>query len=44
MKYSRQREIIQQAVKASRVHPTAAEVYDILRPHNPNLSLGTVYR
>ena len=41
---SRQRELIYQAVAASREHPTAQMVYDVLRPQMPRLSLGTVYR
>ena len=41
---SRQRELIYQAVLASREHPTAQMVYDTLRPQMPRLSLGTVYR
>jgi len=44
MKYSKQREIIEKTVKANGKHLSAGEVYDYLRPHYPNLSLGTVYR
>lgn len=44
MKYSRQRELIEATVKERNTHPTADDVYDILKPNNPNLSLGTVYR
>lgn len=43
-RYSRQRELIYQAVLASRAHPTAEMVYAALKPDHPNLSLGTVYR
>lgn len=43
-RYSRQRELIYQAVQCSRAHPTAEMVYQQLKPENPNLSLGTVYR
>lgn len=43
-RYSRQRELIYQSVCASRAHPTAEMVYAALKPHHPNLSLGTVYR
>lgn len=43
-RYSRQRELIYQAVLASREHPTAEMVYSALKPQHPNLSLGTVYR
>lgn len=43
-RYSRQRELIYQSVCATRAHPTAEMVYAALKPHHPNLSLGTVYR
>lgn len=43
-RYSRQRELIYQAVMESKEHPTAEMVYQWLKPVNPNLSLGTVYR
>lgn len=43
-RYSRQRELIYQAVLGSKEHPTAEMVYQWLKPVNPNLSLGTVYR
>ena len=43
-RYSRQRERIYQAVHASREHPSAQMVYDLLREEIPRLSLGTVYR
>lgn len=43
-RYSRQRELIYQAVLGSDRHPTAEMVYQWLKPANPNLSLGTVYR
>ena len=43
-RYSRQRERIYQAVHASREHPSAQMVYDLLREELPRLSLGTGYR
>lgn len=43
-RYSRQRELIHQALKGTRQHPTAEMLYQWLKPENPNLSLGTVYR
>ena len=43
-RYSRQRERIYQAVHASREHPSAQMVYDLLREEMPRQSLGTVYR
>lgn len=44
MKFSKQRELILNAVKDNTVHPTADFIYDYLKKDNPNLSLGTVYR
>lgn len=44
MKYSRQRELIENVIMESKLHPTADDVYTILKPENPALSLGTVYR
>ena len=44
MKYSKQRELIKNAVLNSSYHPTAEDIYKVLKKDNPNLSLGTVYR
>ena len=43
-RYSHQREQIYQAVYDRRDHPTAATIYQQLKPEMPRLSLGTVYR
>lgn len=43
-RYSRQREMIHQCLMNTAEHPTAEMVYSTLKPENPNLSLGTVYR
>ncbi|MCI8478844.1 MAG: transcriptional repressor [Oscillospiraceae bacterium] len=43
-RYSRQRELIYQTIKGTDQHPTAEMVYNRLKPDNPSLSLGTVYR
>lgn len=43
-RYSRQRELILHALRSTREHPTAEMLYQSLKPDNPNLSLGTVYR
>lgn len=43
-RYSRQRELIYQTLMETTEHPTADMVYQWLKPTNPNLSLGTVYR
>lgn len=44
MKYSRQRELIFDALKAQTQHPTAEMLYQQLKMDYPTLSLGTVYR
>jgi len=41
---SRQRDMILAAVRENKVHPTADEIYTVLKPKNPSLSLATVYR
>lgn len=43
-RYSKQRDLIQQALMNTNKHPTAETVYNWLKPENPGLSLGTVYR
>ena len=43
-RFSLQRERIFQVVQATEKHPTAQEVYEILKSEMPKLSLGTVYR
>lgn len=44
MNYSKQRELVLQAVLQNPVHPTADAVYEQVRRQNPKISLGTVYR
>ena len=44
LKYSRQRESIQEFLNSSCEHPTADIVYMNVRQQYPNISLGTVYR
>jgi len=39
-----QRRIILEELQKSRSHPTAAELYEIVRCRLPRISLGTVYR
>jgi len=41
---TRQRRVILEELRNSRLHPTAAELYDIVRKRLPKISLGTVYR
>lgn len=43
-RYSRQRELIYQCLMDTDEHPTAEMLYNWLKPANPSLSLGTVYR
>lgn len=43
-RYSRQRELIYETLIHTTEHPTAEMVYHWLKPENPSLSLGTVYR
>jgi Fur family peroxide stress response transcriptional regulator len=42
--YSRKRVAILEALKSTKVHPTAEWVYEKLKPEYSDLSLGTVYR
>lgn len=42
--YSKQREAIIEVLRENRVHPTAKQVYELVRQKIPNISLGTVYR
>ena len=44
MNYSKQRELVLQAVLENPIHPTADGVYQQVRQQNPRISLGTVYR
>ena len=44
MNYSRQREMILEAVARTKEHPTAETVYQSLKVQHPRLSLATVYR
>ena len=43
-RYSRQRELILDRLRTTKEHPTAEMLYQWLKPDNPGLSLGTVYR
>lgn len=44
MRYSKQRELVYETVKALCNHPTVEEIYATAVRECPNLSLGTVYR
>ena len=41
---TRQRKVILEALRSVKTHPTADEVYDMVRQELPRISLGTVYR
>ncbi|MDR0623048.1 MAG: transcriptional repressor [Treponema sp.] len=43
-KHSDKRDAILKVIQSTTEHPSAQWVYDKLKPHIPNLSLGTVYR
>ncbi len=42
--YTRQRELLLGLLYGTDAHPTAAELFEALRPEIPQLSLGTLYR
>ena len=41
---TKQRQFVLKELRASRSHPTVGELYEKVRQHMPNMSLGTVYR
>lgn len=44
IRITRQRQVILEGLKNMTSHPTAGEVYDMVRRELPRVSLGTVYR
>ena len=44
IRITRQRKVILEGLKNTTSHPTAGEVYDLVRQELPRVSLGTVYR
>lgn len=44
MKYSRQREAVLEYLTHTKTHPTADEIYSVLKKEMPSISLATVYR
>ena len=44
VRMTKQREIILEELKKLKTHPTASDLYDIVRKRLPKISLGTVYR
>lgn len=43
-KYSKQREAVLSCLRVTYTHPTASEIFDMVRKDIPNISLATVYR
>ena len=41
---TQQRQVIYEELKRLTSHPTAAELYEVVRKRLPKISLGTVYR
>lgn len=44
LRMTRQRRVILEELRKSKMHPTADALYDIVRKRLPRISLGTVYR
>jgi len=44
LRMTRQREVILEELRKVDTHPSADEVYELVRKHLPRISLGTVYR
>ena len=43
-RYSKQREVVLEILRSTKLHPNAATIYECAREVIPNISLGTVYR
>lgn len=43
-RYSQRRQAIRDALDSVTTHPTATEIYDMVREQYPSISLATVYR
>ncbi len=44
VRMTRQRKVILEELQANNIHPSADEVYELVRKRLPRISLGTVYR
>jgi Fur family ferric uptake transcriptional regulator len=44
LRMTRQRKVILEEIRKVRTHPTADEVYEMVRRRIPRISMGTVYR
>jgi Fur family peroxide stress response transcriptional regulator len=42
--YSKKRAAVLEAIRSTKIHPSARWVYEQVRPKLPDISLGTVYR
>ena len=43
-RYSKQREVVLEILRSTKLHPNATTIYERAREAIPNISLGTVYR
>lgn len=43
-RYSKQREVVLEILRSTKLHPNATTIYEAAREVIPNISLGTVYR
>ncbi len=44
MNYNKNKDLIYEKIKELKTHPTADEVFEILKAENPKLGIATVYR
>ena len=44
MRYSKQRELILQTLQKNAIHPSAEQLYELIKREEPAISLATVYR
>ena len=44
MRFSFQRDIIYNSIRSVNTHPSAEDVYLMVKPHIPKISMGTIYR
>ncbi len=44
LKVTQQRIVVYRALLETTKHPTAEQVYEMVRPENPSISLGTIYK
>lgn len=43
-RFSKQRETIYHALKGTKIHPTADQLYSMIKSENPEIGIATVYR